>query len=52
MEENKCKKHLKRIKEFVNKQAEDEGIWFNSETDPEAYLQDELRKLHKLIEEE
>lgn len=36
---------------FVNEQAEDEGLWFEARTAPEAYLQQELRRLHKLIEE-
>jgi hypothetical protein len=35
---------------IVNKQAEDEGLWFCAETAPEAYLQQELRKLHAAIE--
>lgn len=39
-----------KILEMVNEQAEDEGIWFEAETAPEAYLQQELRKLHGLIE--
>jgi len=35
---------------LVNKQAEDEGLWFKAKTAPEAYLQQELRKLHHAIE--
>lgn len=35
---------------MVNAQAEDEGLWFNARTAPEAYLQQELRKLHAEIE--
>ena len=35
---------------FVNQQAEDEGLWFEAQTAPEAYLQMELRRLHALIE--
>ncbi len=38
--------------ELVNKQAEDEGLWFIARTAPEAYLQQELRKLHAAIEGE
>jgi len=34
----------------VDKQAEDNGLWFDAQTAPEAYLQQELRKLHGLIE--
>lgn len=36
---------------MVENQAEDEGLWFITETAPEAYLQQELRKLHKAIED-
>ena len=35
---------------LVNSQAEDEGLWFIAATAPEAYLQQELRKLHAVIE--
>ena len=35
---------------LVNQQAEDEGLWFDATTAPEAYLQQELRKLHVAIE--
>ena len=38
------------VKALVNKQAEDEGLWFQAETAPEAYLQQELRKLHAAVE--
>ena len=38
--------------DLVNKQAEDEGLWFIAKTAPEAYLQQELRKLHAIVEEE
>jgi len=37
--------------EVVLAQAEDEGLWFNAEHSTEAYLQQELRKLHKSIED-
>ena len=40
-------KRMNKIIELVNKQAEDEGLWFNAITAPEAYLQQELRKLHE-----
>lgn len=36
--------------ELVDKQAKDEGLWFKAKTAPEAYLQQELRKLHDAIE--
>ncbi len=38
------------IAELVNKQADAEGLWFQAQTAPEAYLQQELRKLHAVIE--
>lgn len=38
------------IVELVNEQAEDDGLWFVAATAPEAYLQQELRRLHELIE--
>jgi len=31
--------------------AEDEGLWFIARTAPEAYLQQELRKLHSAIDD-
>lgn len=36
--------------EVVNQQAEDEGLWFIAQTAPEAYLQQELRRLHEAVE--
>lgn len=35
---------------LVQKQAEDDGLWFIAQTAAEAYLQQELRKLHHSIE--
>ena len=40
------------IRKMVDAQAEDEGLWFEAETAPEAYIQQELRNLHKIIESE
>jgi len=37
---------------LVQEQAEDEGLWFEAKTAPEAYLQQELRKLHAVIEQQ
>ena len=34
----------------VAQQAEDKGLWFDAKTAPEAYLQQELRRLHAMIE--
>lgn len=36
--------------ELVNRQAEDDGLWFQAHTATEAYLQQELRKLHAVVE--
>ena len=41
---------FERIQKKVDAQAEDEGIWFMAESGPEAYLQRELRELHRVIE--
>ena len=38
------------IREVVDQQANDEGLWCEAETAPEAYLQQELRRLHRVIE--
>jgi hypothetical protein len=40
-----------RLRALVNSQAEDAGLWFEARTAPEAYLQQELRRLHAAIEE-
>jgi len=40
-----------RIRAVVDEQAEDEGLWFVARTAPEAYLQQELRRLHRVIED-
>jgi len=41
-----------RLKVIVSEQAEDEGLWFVAQTASEAYLQQELRRLHAAIEED
>ena len=41
---------LRAAREVVAEQAEDEGLWFVARTAPEAYLQQELRRLHAAIE--
>jgi len=35
---------------LVDQQAEDGGLWFDAATAPEAYLQQELRRLHTAVE--
>ena len=37
-------------KKKIDEQAEDDGLWFDAVTAPEAYLQQELRDLHRVIE--
>ena len=41
---------VRRLRAIVSAQAEDEGLWFVARTAPEAYLQQELRKLHAAVE--
>jgi len=41
---------LAKLRQMVAQQAEDEGLWFNAATAPEAYLQQELRRLHAAVE--
>jgi len=41
---------LVTIRVLVNKQAEDEGLWFDAQSAPEGYLQLKLRLLHDIIE--
>jgi hypothetical protein len=38
------------VKAVVAEQAEDAGLWFIAATEPEAYLQQALRRLHAVIE--
>ena len=40
----------RRVTDLVNSQAEDDGLWFDAQTAPEAYLQMELRRLHAICE--
>ena len=42
---------LEAARALADAQAEDEGLWFIARTAPEAYLQQELRKLHAALEE-
>lgn len=49
-EVEKLKGSLAKIRTVVDAQAKDDGLWFYTETVSEAYLQQELRKLHAIIE--
>ena len=46
-----AKEELAKLRQMVAQQAEDKGLWFNAATAPEAYLQQELRRLHAAVEE-
>ena len=37
------------LRDAVAMQAADDGLWFHAVSAPEAYLQQELKKLHQLI---
>jgi hypothetical protein len=41
---------LAGVRQLVDQQAEDAGLWFFARTATEAYVQQELRKLHAAIE--
>ena len=43
-------RNLQDVRKLVEEQANDEGLWFNAQTAPEAYLQRLLRRLHAAIE--
>ena len=42
-------KHLEKIKTLFNKQAQDEALQLVPDSMPEAYIQQELEKLHEVI---
>lgn len=42
--------HQATLRSMSNRMAEDDGLWFIPQTAPEAYLQQELRKLCAAIE--
>ena len=45
-------KAMDRIRSLVAQQADDPALWYTTpRTAPEVYLQQELRRLHALIEE-
>jgi hypothetical protein len=39
-----------KVTDLMNRQANDDGLWFRAQTAPEGYLQQELRALHAAIE--
>lgn len=49
-ERDRLRADHQRVTDLVNAQAEDDGLWFNAKTAPEAYLQQELRRLHAACE--
>lgn len=48
--ENDWRKHLGAIQELAGEQAEDEALWCECRYISEAHLQQELRRLHEVIE--
>jgi hypothetical protein len=48
----RLEKWIAGIKKCVDIQAEDEGLWYIAESAPEAYVQQALRSLHEVIEDE
>ena len=52
LERDAWMKRLNKVINLVNEQAKDEGLWFVSQYASEAYLQDALRKLHAVVEDE
>lgn len=49
-EREKVREMLYDIKTLVDNQAEDAGLWYRAQTAAEGYVQQELRKLHAVIE--
>ena len=45
-------KDIKPIMKLVAKQAEDWGLWGQAQYASEAYIQEQLRELHRVIEDE
>lgn len=44
------KEALENIRRFVAEQAEDPALWSVSDSIVEAYIQQELRRLHRVVE--
>lgn len=42
---------LNKLRYVVKEQAEDDGLWFHAQYGTEAYLQQELRRIHAIIED-
>lgn len=40
---------INEVKKILDEQANDEGLWFIPATCPEAYLQQELKRLHETV---
>lgn len=41
---------LEKLKQIVDRQAEDAGLWFDAPSSATAYIQQELRRLHQAVE--
>jgi hypothetical protein len=46
-----AERNMENLIEIVNEQANDDALWFVAATASEAYLQQELRRLHTAIED-
>lgn len=42
---------LSNLQSIIEHQIDDEGLWFQAQTAPEAYLQQALRRLHDAVED-
>ena len=49
-EHGKLRAEAEGVRALTAQQAEDDGLWFEAKTAPEAYLQAALRRLHAVIE--
>lgn len=47
---NMARADLTAIRAVVDEQAKDDGLWFDAVTAPEAFLQQELRRLHAAVD--
>ena len=49
-ERERCEKIMETIRRFVKEQAEDDALWSIRPGVEESYLQQELRRLHRVVE--
>lgn len=51
LDDTEIREKLDLLKQYISKQAENDGLWFIADRAPEAYLQQELRRIAWLIED-